>query len=160
MKETCSCNDPCIPVSVNNCRSLSCGETRSWRAGRRLWSRGNCRGHLHTKVTYEARFQKVHEVVCALRSFSRSWKHLQTEPCTDCILEYASLTQAIQSSGSSFGSSCSSFCSHLQIWHHCCEAAVPFTVITHHQKKIILFMTIVTYIAPMGVGSFVKPQVC
>ena len=35
-----------------------------------------------------------------------------------------------------------------------------FTAITHHKTKIVLFMTIVTYLAPMGVGSFVKPQVC
>jgi len=74
---------------------------------------GNRGGRSRKKVTYEAGFQKVHEVVCALRSFSRSWKHLQTEPCTDCVLEYASLTQAVQSSSSSFGSSCSSFRSHL-----------------------------------------------
>jgi len=89
---------------------------------------------LHTKVTYEAHFPKVYAVVCALRSFSRSWKYLQTKPCTDCILEiYASSTQAVQSSGSSFGSSCSSFRSHLEIYH-CCEAVVAFTEITHHQK--------------------------
>jgi len=103
-----------------------------------------------------ALIQKVHMVVCALCSFSRSWKHLQTEPCTDCVLEDASSTLAVQSSGSSFRSSCSSFCSHLQIWHHCCEAAVALTVIT---QKRILFMTIVTYLAPTGVGSFVKPHV-
>ena len=48
-------------------------------------------------------------LVCALHSFSRSWKHLQTESYTDCILEYASSTQAVQSSGSSFGSSCTQF---------------------------------------------------
>ena len=38
-------------------------------------------------LRYEAGFQKVHKVVCALRSFSRSWKLLQTEPCTDCVLD-------------------------------------------------------------------------
>ena len=32
---------------------------------------------------------KVHAVVCTLRSFSRSWKHLKTG---DCVLEYASST--------------------------------------------------------------------
>ena len=79
-----------------------------------------------------ALIQKVHTVVSALHSFSRSWKHLQTEPCTDCVLEYASSTQAIQSSGSSFRSSCNSFRSHLQIWHRCCE--VSFTVM-HITKK-------------------------
>jgi len=47
---------------------------------------GNRGGHSHTKVTYEACF---HVVVCALHSFSRSWKHLQTG---DCVLEYASST--------------------------------------------------------------------
>jgi len=93
------------------------------------------------KVTNEAHFKKVQAIVCALRSFSRSWKHLQPEPCSDCVLEYASSTLAVQSSSSSFGSSCSSFRLHL---HRCCEAAVAFTVIIHHQKKIILFMTIVT----------------
>ena len=113
---------------------------------------GNRGGHSRTKVTYEAHFSKSPHG-CALRSFS--------EPCTDCVrLEYASSTQAVQSNGSSFGSSCSSFRSHLLMdCHRCCEAAVAFTVITITKKDNIIH-DIVTYLAPTGVGSFVKPQVC
>ena len=67
------------------------------------------------KVTYEARFQKVHAVVCALRSFSGPGNIYKANLAPLCVLEYASSAQAVQSSGSSFGSSCSSFRSHLQI---------------------------------------------
>ena len=52
---------------------------------------------------------------------------------------YASSTQAVQSSGSSVGSSCSSFRSLLQMdCHRCCEVAVAFTVITITKKDNII----------------------
>jgi len=64
-------------------------------------------------VTYEACFQKVHAVVWPCVAFPGPGNIYK--PGGDCVLEYASSTQAVQSSGSSFGSSCSSFSSHLQI---------------------------------------------
>ena len=113
-----SWNDPCITVSANNGGSLSCGGTRSRCAGRQqrvtrtslptsgagLWSRGNCGGHLHTKVTLLSVLSWLF-VPCV--AFPGPGNKLNLAPTAFWGVQ--ALDTAIQSSGSSFRSSCMQF---------------------------------------------------